>query len=184
VIELELKNRAAWRRWLGKNHSSVREVWVVFYKKHTGKEGLTYDELVEEALCFGWIDSIIKRLDDDRYARKVTPRTNLAKWSATNLRRVRQLTDDGRMTSVGLAKIPSDVEALPAVSSRPLEVPSFMADALAQHPVAQAFFESLAPSYRRNFIHWISSAKREETRARRLAEAIALLSEEKKLGMK
>lgn len=88
------------------------------------------------------------------------------------------------MTSVGLAKIPSEVEALPAVSSRTLEAPSFMADALAQHPVAQAFFESLAPSYRRNYIHWISAAKREETRLRRLQEAIRLLSQQKKLGMK
>ena len=184
MTQLHFGDSDSWRQWLAANHDKVDEVWLVFYKKHTGQSGLTNDEAVEEALCFGWIDSIIKRLDDDRYVRKVTPRTNVAKWSAINLRRFKKLVAEGRMTASGLSKIPDDVVALPAVSSRSLELPPFMAEALARHPQAQAYFESLAPSYRRNYIHWISSAKREETRTRRLAEAIDLLGQEKKLGMK
>lgn len=183
-MELHFENRESWRAWLQKNHDTVSEVWLVFYKKHTVLPNITYDAAVEEALCFGWIDSLIKRLDDDRYARKFTPRTDTAKWSAANLKRVQHLIESGRMTEVGLAKIPPDVKPLPPVQSRPVAPPDFFEEALAEHPAAKNFFEGLAPSYRRNFIHWVCSAKREETRKRRLDEAISLLSAGKKLGMK
>ena len=183
-MKLTFEDRAGWRQWLSEHHSEVREVWLIYFKKHTGKPSLSYDASVQEALCFGWVDSLIKRLDDDRYARKFTPRTDTGKWSETNIRRVEKLTKSGLMTDAGLAKVPADIEPLPPVSSRTLEVPPFFATALNDNPAAREFFGQLAPSYRRNIIHWVSSAKREETRLRRLAEAMALLERREKLGMK
>ena len=183
-MELYFENRAEWRAWLNNHHSTARELWLVFYKKHTGKPSMSYDASVEEALCFGWIDSLIKRLDDDRFARKFTPRKDMSKWSASNLRRIEKLKKSGLMTEVGLGKVPVDVEPTPAVSSRPLEVPPFMATALQENPAAKEYFDELAPSYRRNFIHWVSSAIKETTRQRRLAEAISLLSRREKVEMK
>jgi uncharacterized protein YdeI (YjbR/CyaY-like superfamily) len=183
-VQIYLGDRESWREWLQENHGTCREVWLVFFKKHTGKPSISYDAAVEEALCFGWIDSLVKRLDDDRYARKFTPRSDTGTWSAANLKRVQKLVACGRMTDAGLAKIPSQVQAQEPVSSRPLSLPAFFAEALAEHPPAQRFFDQLAPSYRRNIIHWVCSAKREATRKRRLDEALALLAEGKKLGMK
>lgn len=183
-MQRHFKDRASWRAWLARNHSDCPEIWLVFFKKHTGKKSISYDDAVEEALCFGWIDSLIKRLDDDRYLRKFTPRTDTSKWSAANLARIRKLTKAGRMTEAGLAKVLPDAKPQPAAASKPFEVPQFLADALAAHPVAKRNFDLLAPSYRRHYIGWLSSAKRPETRARRLDEAISLLKAGKKLGMK
>jgi uncharacterized protein YdeI (YjbR/CyaY-like superfamily) len=183
-MQLHFDERDSWRDWLQKNHDKCGEVWLVFFKKHTGKTNIGYDAAVEEALCYGWIDSIIKRLDDDRYARKFTPRTNTTKWSTMNLKRARALVASGRMTDAGQAKLPGDMQPQAAVSSRPLSVPPFFTVALARHPSAGIFFDQLAPSYRRNIIHWVCSAKRADTQKRRLAEVISLLAEGKKLGMK
>ncbi len=183
-MELYFERREQWREWLREHHDTATVVWLVFFKKHTGTPSMSYDAAVEEALCFGWIDSIVKRLDENRFARKFTPRKDTSKWSASNLRRVDGLIRSGRMTEVGLAKVPADVEALPPVSSRPLELPPFFAEALAADPRAQSFFSSLAPSYRRDYIHWVGSAKRAETRERRLHEALCLLAQGRKLGMK
>jgi uncharacterized protein YdeI (YjbR/CyaY-like superfamily) len=183
-MQLHFENREKWRRWLRKNHDAHKIVWLVFFKKHTGRKNITYAAAVEEALCFGWIDSLIKKLDEDRYARKFTPRTDTGKWSALNLKRVKRLIASGRMTKIGLAKVPSDVQPQPSASGRPVDPPLFLVKALKQHPAAWRFFNTLAPSYRRNYIGWVSSAKREETRKKRLDEAISLLSEGKKLGMK
>jgi uncharacterized protein YdeI (YjbR/CyaY-like superfamily) len=183
-VELHFEARESWRAWLEENHDGSDVVWLVFYKKHTGRTSISYNAAVEEALCFGWIDSLVKRLDEDRFARKFTPRTDPRKWSASNLKRVEKLIASGRMTEAGLAKFNPDPEPQPAQSARTLDPPPFFTDALAKNPAAQAFFEQLAPSYRRNFIGWVCSAKRENTRQRRLAEAISLLSQGKKLGMK
>ena len=183
-MQVHFEDRESWRKWLDENHLGVRKVWLVFDKKHTGRRCITYDAAVEEALCVGWIDSIVKRLDEDRYARKFTPRTNTSKWSESNLRRVEALAASGRMTEAGLAKINPGVQPAPPASSRTVELPGFFKDALAGNGPAREFFDRLAPSYRRNFIAWVSSAKREETRSRRLEEALLLLQQGKKLGMK
>jgi uncharacterized protein YdeI (YjbR/CyaY-like superfamily) len=183
-MELHFEDRESWRLWLERHHGSTDELWLVFYKKHTGRLTLSYDDAVEEALCFGWIDSLVKRLDDDRYARKFTPRRDTGRWSAPNLERIRRLIAGGLMTPAGLAKIDPDVEPAVPTSKRSLDAPPFFSDALAENDAALEFFEKLAPSYRRNFIGWVSSAKREDTRARRLAEAIRLLERGEKLGMK
>ncbi|MGA7733294.1 MAG: hypothetical protein WCD37_18690 [Chloroflexia bacterium] len=102
---LYLSMREDWRAWLQANHETGREVWLVFYKKHTGQPSLPYNDAVEEALCFGWIDSVEKRLDADRYALRFTPRKPKSNWSESNKRRVRQLVASGRMTEAGLAKV-------------------------------------------------------------------------------
>ena len=138
----------------------------------------------EEALCVGWIDSLVQRLDEDRYVRKFTPRTNTSQWSESNLRRVEKLVAASRMTEAGLAKMSPGVRPEKPASSRTLEVPGFFAEALAANKPAKKFFDQLAPSYRRNIIAWVGSAKREETRKRRLEEALSLLQQGKMLGMK
>ncbi len=184
AIQLHFEDLASWHAWLGEHHSSEKELWMVFFKKHTGLTNISYDDAVEEALCFGWIDSLIKKLDQDRYARKFTPRTNTAKWSELNLKRVKKLKAEGRMTPAGLAKIDASAKPAPSPSRRSLELPACFRAALAGNKAARLFFEQLAPSYRRNFISWVHSAKRETTRQRRLTEAIKLLENRQKLGMK
>jgi uncharacterized protein YdeI (YjbR/CyaY-like superfamily) len=99
---LRPRNRAAWRKWLERNHAASRGVWLHFHKKHTGKASITYPEALDEALCFGWIDSIVRRIDADIYARKFTPRTNEKNWSARNLGHMQRLIDAGRMTEAGI----------------------------------------------------------------------------------
>jgi uncharacterized protein YdeI (YjbR/CyaY-like superfamily) len=183
-MELFFESRTEWRAWLEAHHDEVSELWLVFFKKHTGKPSIPYDDAVEEALCFGWVDSLIRRLDDDRYARKFTPRTDTKKWSASNLARFEKLEQSGLMTDAGRAKLdPSATPVIPP-AQRPVEIPTFFRQALAANPEARSFFDGLAPSYRRQFIVWIAAAKRETTRRRRIAEAIALLEDHQKLGMK
>ena len=182
--ELHFEERTAWRKWLEANFERASVLWLVFYKKHTGVATISYDAAVEEALCFGWIDSLIKRLDEDRFARKLTPRTNTSKWSELNLQRVEKLKAEGLMTSAGLAKIAPGVTPVVAPHKRPFEIPPYFREALAHNEPARLFFDELAPTYQRHFVLWVDSAKREETRRRRLAEAIARLESRQKLGMK
>jgi uncharacterized protein YdeI (YjbR/CyaY-like superfamily) len=183
------RNRAAWRRWLEKNHASEpRGVWLVYYKPHAGKPSVSYDDSVEEALCFGWVDSLIRRIDDDRYARKFTPRRDDSHWSESNRKRVERLIRAGLMTPVGLAKVEAArASGLWGRDPRP-EVderisPQFAA-ALAENQLARGFFERLTPAQQRQFILWINVAKKAETRERRLAESIRLLEQGRQLGMK
>src|SRR5690349_333448 len=168
-------DRSTWRSWLAANYASEREVWVVFQKKHTGRIGMSYEESVEEALCFGWIDSIVKRLDDDSYARKFTPRTDNTNWSESNKRRVARCIKDGRMTAIGLAKISypnpenyQPIERGSSKSARPaVALPLFVTRSLRANPTVWKHFNSLPPSHQRSYIGWITQAKREETRERR-----------------
>jgi uncharacterized protein YdeI (YjbR/CyaY-like superfamily) len=188
----QAKDREAWRTWLAKHHSTEREVWVIFAKAHTGARCMSYEDSVEEALCHGWIDSIIKRIDDDRYARKFTPRTNHENWSDLNKRRVAKLIREGRMTEIGLAKVryanpehePSKSEPKVRANPKMHAVPLFMERALKANPKAWANFTRMAPSHKRPYILWISMAKREETREKRLREAIRMLAKNEQLGLK
>lgn len=183
-------SRAAWRAWLVENHASAAEIWLIFHKAHTGQPNVPYGETVEEALCFGWIDSLIKRLDDDRYVRKYTPRRTGSVWSEANKSRAERMIDQGFMTEAGLVFVaeakesgewekrhvrPSvDVETLPCELARGLEA----------HPAAAETFHALAPTYRKQYILWIATAKRAETRERRTREAIAKLERGERLGLK
>jgi uncharacterized protein YdeI (YjbR/CyaY-like superfamily) len=184
VLEtLDVRSRAAWRTWLRAHHRSRSEIWVVFHKRHTATRCISYDDAVEEALCFGWIDSIIRRLDDDRYARKFTPRNPDSRWSAINRRRYADLEVRGLLAKAGRERAPTSRSGdMP----RPIAsvLPSYIEKGLKTNARAWEHFEQLAPSYRRAYIGWIDSAKREETKAKRLREAISLLAAGQKLGLK
>ena len=184
---LYVADRRAWRAWLEENYARETEVWLVYYKKHTNRPRIPYDDAVEEALCFGWIDSTVRRLDEERFLQRFTPRKDTSNWSESNRRRLRKLVAEGRMTEAGLSKIAEgvlDAPPAPKPPKRELEVPAFITDALAKKRKALDNFNGLAPSYRREFVAWITDAKREETREKRLKESVRLLSEGKRLGMK
>lgn len=179
---LQVRNRRAWRAWLTRHHTSSPGVWFVFHKAHTGVKSIPYEDMVREALCFGWIDSLIKRLDEDRYALKVTPRRPTSKWSAVNRKRWAELKAAGLLHASGLAAPPTSHTYAP----KPVipEMPSYIAKALKTDEKAWAFFRTLPARERRNFVVWIHMAKRPETRERRIRESIARLAAGKKLGLK
>lgn len=187
---LRLETRNAWRAWLAEHHASEIEIWLIFHKVHTGESNVPYDEAVQEALCYGWIDSLIKRIDDDRYARKFTPRRSGSVWSETNKRRVVKMIEAGHMTDVGLtfvneAKASGEWDRKRTRPSMPAdELPDELRDALETHPDVAETFHSLAPTYQKQYIVWIASAKRPETRQRRTTEAIEKLKRRGRLGLK
>ena len=172
-----------WRKWLADHHDTESEVWLVFHKRHTGRASIAYEDAVDEALCFGWVDSLIKRLDDARYARKFTPRKPDSKWSTANRKRYAQLKASGRLMPAGLNRAPTD-RSYDAPRPSSSKVPQYIQEGLRKRPTAWSCFESLAPSHRRRYIGWIDSARQEETKMRRLEEAIRLLAAGKKLGLK
>jgi len=182
LMTLQVRSRQQWRTWLTKHHASSPGVWLVRHKTHTGVQSIPYEDLVREALCFGWIDSLVRRLDDDRYAIKVTPRQPTSKWSDVNRKRWSELEAAGRLTSAGLAAAPTDNSYAPRPNIP--ELPAYIASALKANLSAWEFFRALAPTYRRHFVAWIHTAKRPETRARRIRESIRLLAAGKKLGLK
>jgi uncharacterized protein YdeI (YjbR/CyaY-like superfamily) len=179
---LDVRSRRRWRAWLAQHHGSSQGVWLVFHKNHTGATSVPYEEAVREALCFGWIDSLVKRLDADRYVRKFTPRQPSSQWSDINRRRWAALKEAGQLTAAGLAAAPTDKRYAPKPAIPTL--PAYIAEALRANRRAGASFRALAPSYRRQYVGWIHTARRSDTRARRLREAIALLAAGKRLGLR
>ena len=183
IETLDMRSRQGWREWLEGHHDAVSEIWLVFHKRHTGVESIPYGEAVEEALCFGWVDSLIRRLDDDRYARKFTPRKPDSRWSTANRRRYADLAARGLLAEPGLKRRPTDRSGdapKPAAGG----TPSYITEALKESAPAWAHFERLPPSHRRRYVGWIDSAKRQETKERRLRQAIQMLNEGKRLGLK
>lgn len=182
---LVARTAGQWRRWLDAHHGSESEVWLVFHKVHTGVASIAYLDALDEALCFGWVDSLVKRLDDSRYARKFTPRKPDSRWSAINRKRYAALKASGRLKPAGITRAPTDRSSRPPPRYQmPATVPRHIQAALRKHPAARRYFEGLAPSHRRRYVGWIESAKNEETKARRLKEAIRLLMAGKPLGLK
>jgi len=184
IAALDVRTRAAWRAWLRKHHRSASEIWLVFHKKHTGVTSVDYEDSIEEALCFGWVDSLVRRLDGDRYVRKFTPRRADSAWSMINRRRYASLAKRGLLGRAGLANAPGKKTAV-APAGRPwIDLPRYIEAALKGNGAAWPNFQQLAPSYRRAYIGWIDSAKREETKDRRLREAVDRLAKGEKLGLK
>jgi len=175
-----------WRDWLTEHHSSESEVWLIFHKRHTVVASIDYKDARDEALCFGWVDSLVKRLDDRRYVIKFTPRRADSRWSAVNRKRYTALKAEGRLQSPGIERPPTDRGYGPRPPRLPLpsRLPAYIQTALRNRPTALRHFEALAPSQRRRYVAWVESAKREETKLRRLKEAIRLLASGKVLGLK
>jgi uncharacterized protein YdeI (YjbR/CyaY-like superfamily) len=182
LITLDVRTRKQWRQWLATHHASSPGVWLVRHKQHTGVTAMPYEEVVREALCFGWVDSLVKRLDDDRFAIKITPRKPTSKWSDINRRRWKELEAAGLLAAPGLAAPPTAKSYAPRPSIP--QLPPYIAKAFRTNPKAWQYFQALAPTYRRNFVVWIHMAKRPETRERRIRESIQLLAAGKKLGLK
>ena len=179
---LEVRTRRQWRAWLARHHTSSPGVWLVFHKVHTGVASIPYEDMVREALCFGWIDSLVRRLDQDRYAVKVTPRKPTSNWSDLNRKRWAELEAGGLLAPAGQAAAPTANTYKP--KPRIPELPGHIATALKANPKAWAFFRQLRRTERRNFVVWIHLAKRADTRERRTRESIRLLAAGKKLGLK
>ncbi len=179
-------NRSEWRKWLEIHHDTETEVWLVYTKKGAEQPSVTYLESLEEALCFGWIDSLIQRIDDEKYARKFNPRRAGSKWSELNKHLVAKLVNEGLMTEAGLAKV--DFTLPEADAPRPkrpaLPLPDWLKAGLMTSRQAWENFNRLPPTHKRTYIGWISDAKREETRQRRMREAIRMLEKNERLGMK
>jgi len=179
-------DRQHWRAWLEGHHSSESEVWLIYYKKHSGKKSVRYEEAVEEALCFGWIDSRVKRIDDERYMQRYTPRRDDSNWSESNKKRVTKLIKNGHMTQAGLAKIEiakknGAWDRLDDID-RELVIPNDLKEALADSPEAEKHFENFPSSSKKQYLWWLKSAKRPETRARRLQEIIQRAEKNIKAG--
>jgi uncharacterized protein YdeI (YjbR/CyaY-like superfamily) len=168
---------AEWRRWLVEHHAAGGELWVGFHKRATGKPSLTWPESVDEALCFGWIDGLRKRIDDTSYKIRFTPRRSTSIWSAKNVKRMAELEAEGRMRPAGRATFEARNVARSQLYSYEQRVAAELepaqARALRANAKAWAYFQARPPWYRRTAVHWVVRAKREETRARRFAQLLA-----------
>ena len=176
---------AAFREWLERHHATARELLLGFYKVKAGKKGITYQEALDEALAFGWIDAVRRGLDEERYTIRFTPRTPRSIWSNVNIKRVGELKAAGRMHEAGLAAFAKRDEARSGIYSYERQVqakldPASM-KALKADRAAYEFFERQAPGYRKLVAHWVGSAKKAETRERRLAKLIECCREGRKI---
>jgi uncharacterized protein YdeI (YjbR/CyaY-like superfamily) len=178
IVETEpifFASAAHLRRWLESHHREAEVLWIGFWKSQTGRGGLTYEEAVEEALCFGWIDGLVKRVDADAYKQRFTPRRARSIWSAVNLRKAEALAKAGRMTRAGLAAFEGrDPKRARLYSSenRHVKLSSAFDKRFRAREAAWRFFEAQPQGYRRTAMFWVMSAKREETRERRFARLL------------
>ncbi len=169
------KNRKEWREWLEKNHQSSVGVWLIYYKVKSGKPSVQYSEAVKEALCFGWIDSKVKSLDEERYMQIFTSRKPKSVWSKLNKQYVEELIEQGLMTQVGFEKIETAKQdgswnKLDAIES--LIIPTDLKQALEANETANQYFEGFSNSSKKNILFWIESAKRPQTRLKRIEQTI------------
>jgi len=183
------KTRHAWRKWLEKNHAVAPGIWLIYYKKDTGKRRLSYAEAVEEALCFGWIDSLPRKLDEERTMLKFTPRKPKSVWSELNKKRIEQLIYAGLMTKAGLLRIELakkngswDTLTNSDQHANKNTLPPDLEKALKKNKKALENFNAFSHSYRKRFFYWIDSAKRDETRKARIEQTILMAAANKKPG--
>jgi uncharacterized protein YdeI (YjbR/CyaY-like superfamily) len=176
------RDRQEWRTWLEEHHATSSGVWLISFKKGTGQPRVTYDEAVEEALCFGWVDSRSKALDERRSMQLFTPRKPGSTWCRSNKERVAVLIEQGRMARAGLDKVEAaqrdgSWNKLDAIEA--LTVPPDLEQALAANPVAARHFEAFSNSAKKNILGWIQSAKRPETRRKRIEVTVTLAAQNK-----
>ncbi len=186
---LEFNNVLAWQSWLAENHDREKEVWLVYYKKESGLPSIKYSDTLDEALCYGWVDSIIKKIDQEKYVRKFTPRKADSNWSKVNKNRVEALIQTGKMAAPGLKKVEAAKQS--GAWDKPIqkpelnfEMPPEFQQALTDHPDAYRSYQTLSASHQKQYLVWICTAKREETKNKRIHESIILLSQGKVLGLK
>ena len=158
---LYCETRAEWRAWLAENHAEVREIWLVYYKKATGKASVGYEDAVQEALCFGWIDGMDKSLDAARYLQRFTPRKLASNWSESNIARMKRLIAEGKVTPAGLAAFEGHESR--RIDPKPMVSPKALEREFKKNAEAWKNFQAFPPGYRRMTIGWVASAKKEET---------------------
>ena len=164
------KDRREWRTWLQKNHDKCDEIWLIYYKKDSGKARIPYEEAVEEALCFGWIDGKIKRLDDARFAQRFTPRRPRSLWNEPNIQRAERLIAEGKMTSSGLAAFNAKRPYKASVIQT--ELPKELEAKFRGQAAAWKNYQNFPPYYRKMTTGWVAAAKKAETRLGRLEKLI------------
>ncbi len=175
-------DRKAWREWLEKSHRTSPGIWLVYYKVKRSKPSVRYSEAVKEALCFGWIDSKVKSLDEDRYQQVFTPRKPKSVWSKLNKQYIEELIEQGLMTEAGLEKIEAakqDGSWNTLDASEALIVPVDLKQALAANETADRNFEAFSDSSKKNILFWIGSAKRPETRLKRIEQTVSSAAQNK-----
>lgn len=165
---LEVKDRAAWRAWLRKYGRIRQDVWLVYYKKASGKLRIAYGDAVEEAICFGWIDGKVRRLDDNRFAQRFTPRRTGSRWSAINIGRARKMMRDKKMTPLGIAAFHPERK----IESHPNKMPAHLQKEFQSYTRAWQNFKSFPPYYQRMTIAWVANPKKEATQKKRLQQLI------------
>ena len=167
------KNRQDWRKWLETNHSKKEAVWLIFYKKKSPKYNLSWSESVDEALCFGWIDSVKNTIDDEKYKQYFSKRKPKSNWSRINKEKVKNLTEQGYIAEAGYKSIEIAKEngswfILDKVEA--LEIPEDLEEELVKFKHSKEYFDSLSKSSKKILLHWVMSAKRKETRQKRIVE--------------
>lgn len=175
--------REEWRDWLAKNHDKSDGIWFVYFKKHTGKPRVDYDEAVEEALCFGWIDGLARGLDEDRSKLLFTPRKPKSVWSKPNKERVKKMIAAGAMTEIGLAKIEAakadgSWDALNASDN--LEIAADLQKGFDRNKTAERNFHAFTPGVKKAILQWLNSAKRDETRRARIEKIVSMAAQNKR----
>lgn len=174
---LYVTTRKEWRSWLAKNHKTAPDIWLIYYKKDSGKPRIPYNDAVDEALCYGWIDGITKPIDADRWAQRFTPRRKTSKLSDMNRERVRRLIKARRMTKAGLA-------AIAHTGTGPAKLPADLMERLKEDPVVWRNFQKFPASYKRIRLGWIDAAReRREVLEQRLRYFIKMTAQNKRFGM-
>ncbi|MCH9664080.1 MAG: YdeI/OmpD-associated family protein [Gammaproteobacteria bacterium] len=181
--EYYFKNRSQWRLWLEKNHQQKEAIFLIFYKLDSGHETMRWEEAVQEALCFGWIDSMVKKIDNHRRRQQFSPRKNKSVWSKLNKKHIKELTQKGLMHPIGLqaiaiAKKNGSWSSLDNVEN--LIVPLDLQKEFDVHPKAFANYQSFAKTYKKNYLYWLNQAKKEETRQKRIKEIVVRCAANKK----
>jgi uncharacterized protein YdeI (YjbR/CyaY-like superfamily) len=187
VETIYCKNKDEWRAWLEQNYKSTNIIWLIYFKKHTKKETVSYNDAVEEALCYGWIDSTVKSIDKETYMQKYTPRKAKSMWSLINKNRVKKLIRENKMTKAGMEQV--DIAKKNGqwekayTTQKDVELPSYLEKALKADEKAWMNFSNFAKSYQNQYINWVTNAKRIETREKRIAIVIDRCSQNKKSEM-
>ncbi len=178
-----------WETWLALNHLKEKELWLVYYKKHTNRACVSYEESVQTALCYGWIDGLVKRIDDACYARRFTPRKVNSVWSESNKKRVAELLREDKMQPAGIklveaAKKNGNWDKVISPPEIDLSIPDDFLSVLNSQPSARNYFETLSKRHKKEYLLWINTAKRTETREKRMKEAVEMLIKNQTLGLK